>query len=123
MKSIFWTLSLLTALAALSLNLATERVVAQDEPEAQAKTQIKVKTAQVVNGVVVVDILKGSKRASLQCNDGQPTCKTLKAGDYLMVELPANFGMYDCQNAEIYPPAKENPDPADRLGAYCLVEK
>jgi hypothetical protein len=123
MKRTFWPSYLLTALAALCLILATERVVAQDDTETQAKTQIKVKVTQVVNGVVVVDIFKGAKRAELQCNDGQPTCKTLKAGEYSMVELPKNFGMYDCQNAEVYPRDKENPDAADRIGAYCLIEK
>ena len=125
MKSILRTLSLLAAIAVLVL--AAGRAVAQDE-DIQSRSQIKVKTTQVAGGVVFVDILVGTKKSELQCNDGQPTCKSLKAGSYWMVVLPKNFGMYDCQNVEIYPGdktpgEKDNLDPADRIGAYCQIEK
>jgi len=126
MKRTLGALSLLAAL--IMMGLATTRLVAQDDTEIQNRSQIKVKTTQVAGGVVFVDILVGTKKSELQCNDGQPTCKSLKAGTYWMVVLPKNFGMYDCQNVEIYPGdktpgEKDNLDPADRIGAYCQIEK
>jgi hypothetical protein len=120
MKRIVSALCLLIALAVVFLISATERGFAQE------RVQVKVKRSDVVSGVIVVSILKAGKVADLQCNDGQPGCKALKAGDYWMVQLPKNFGMYDCQNAEIYPGDKElpeEPDPNTRIGAYCLNEK
>ncbi len=116
------TVSLLAALIALFVMLAAERGMADD------RSQVKVKGSKTVNGVIVVDFLKAGKAAQLQCNDGQPACTSLKAGDYWMVELPENHGMYDCKNVEVYPGDKDpgdedDRDQANRLGAYCLIEK
>lgn len=119
MKSTVGTLSR-AALIAFVVLLVTQLSFAQEH------AQIKVNKTEVVTGVVVVDIQKAGKSMELQCNQGQPTCKSLKAGDYWMVELPKNWGMYDCRNAEIYPADKEpgdSPDTASRVGAYCLIEK
>jgi len=111
---------LLAALTALFLVMCPVRGFAQE------RYQIKVKRSDVVTGVLVVQFTRGTKAMTLQCNDGQPACNALKAGDYWLVELPENHGMYDCKNAEAYPGDKdpgEDPDDASRLGAYCLIEK
>lgn len=75
-----------------------------------------------------MDILKASKAYQLQCNQGASGCTNLKSGNYLMVELPKNFGMYECSNVEIYPasaatPDTSAPDKDNKLGEYCLIEK
>ncbi len=40
-----------------------------------------------------------------------------------MVELPKNFGMYECQDVEVYPESAVTEDKDQKLGEYCLVEK
>jgi hypothetical protein len=40
-----------------------------------------------------------------------------------MVELPKNFGMYECKDVEIYPEFAVNPDKDEKLGEFCLEEK
>jgi uncharacterized low-complexity protein len=110
------TLFLLTVLGAISLGLATSAF-------AQEKTQIKVKSSEVVTGVVIVDILKDGKSYELQCNQGAYSCTALKNGTYLMVELPPNFGMYVCQDVEVYRIENGNAASSGRIGEYCLIEK
>jgi len=89
---------------------------------AQEKTPVKVKSSEVVTGVVIVHIQKDAKSLELQCNEGAGFCKALPSGSYLMVELPKNYGMYDCKNVEIYRGDPDKPDAAEMIGAYCLVE-
>lgn len=50
-------------------------------------------------------------------------CAALKNGRYQMVELPANFGMYDCKDVEIYPEFAVAPLRDKKLGEFCLEEK
>jgi hypothetical protein len=113
--------SLLAAAIALFVMFAAQRGLADE------RSQVKVKGTKTVNGVVAVDVVKAGKTVSLQCNDGQPACNPLKAGDYWLVELPENHGMYDCKNVEVYagdkdPGDEEDRDESKRLGAYCMVE-
>ncbi len=89
----------------------------------QEKTPVKVKSSEVITGVVVVHVEKNAKSIDLQCNQGAVTCKVLPTGNYLMLELPENYGMYDCKNVEIYRGDPAKPDAAEKVGAYCLVEK
>lgn len=101
-------------------------ILATQSSFAEGRSQVKVKGTKTVNGVVVVDVVKDGKTVSLQCNDGQPACNPIKAGDYWLLELPENHGMYDCKNVEVYPGDKdpgdeEDRDESKRLGAYCLV--
>lgn len=120
MRKAVATAHLLAALTALFVLILPAPCFAQE------RSQIKVKRSDIVTGVVVVQFTKGKKDLNLQCNDGQPSCNPLKPGDYWLVELPENHGMYDCKNAEIYPPDKDpgdEPDQNERLGAYCLYEK
>ena len=91
------SVSVLAAVIALFVTFAVQRSAADD------RSQVKVKGTRTENGVVAVDVVKAGKKVSLQCNDGQPACNPIKAGDYWLVELPANHGMYDCKNVEVYP--------------------
>jgi len=104
------------ALAALFWIIATGQAFAQE------RTTVRVTGSEVITGVVVVDIVKEGKSLKLQCNQGVHNCKPLKSGGYVMLELPKNYGMYDCKNVEIYREDKDNPEGAELLGNYCLVE-
>jgi hypothetical protein len=90
---------------------------------AQEKSNITVRGSELNSGVVIMDVLKASKAYQLQCNQGAPGCATLKNGNYQMVELPKNFGMYECRDVEIYPESAVTSDKDNKLGEYCLVEK
>ena len=49
-------------------------------------------------------------------------CTVLKKGDYTMVQLPENWGMYDCKDVEVYPQsAGSEPAKSTKLGEYCLI--
>ena len=94
----------------------------------QDTSHITVRGNQLNSGVLILDVLKGSKSYQLQCNQGASGCTNLKSGNYLMVELPANFGMYECKDVEVYPESAAttdtaSPDKNKRLGEYCLTEK
>jgi len=111
------TLSLFALLTAAFVLLASEQALAQD------RTPVKVKSSEVVTGVVIVHVQKNGKSFELQCNEGAGSCKTLPSGSYMMVELPKNYGMYDCKNVEIYRGDQDKPEAAEMMGAYCMVEK
>ena len=111
------TVFLLAALTAALVMLAAAQALAQD------KTPVKVKSSEVVTGVVIVHVQKGAKSLDLQCNQGATTCKSLPSGNYLMLELPENNGMYDCKNVEMYRGDQAKPDEAEKLGDYCLMDK
>ncbi|MBZ5657056.1 MAG: hypothetical protein LAO56_17455 [Acidobacteriia bacterium] len=111
------TVALLAVWTAAFVILATEPTFAQD------KTPVKVKNSEVVTGVVIVHVQKDGKALELQCNEGAANCTALKGGNYLLLELPKNYGMYDCKNVEIYKGDQDKPEAAERVGAYCLIEK
>ena len=111
------TVSLFAILTAAFVLLASAQAFAQE------KTPVKVKSSVVVSGVVVVHIQKDKKSIDLQCNEGMNSCKVLQAGNYLMAELPPNYGLYDCKNVEIYRGNQDKPEEAEQVGAYCLIEK
>jgi len=110
------TVSLFAILAAAFIMLTTERGFAQE------KTPVKVKDSVVVTGVVIVHVLKNGKPLELQCNEGATSCKVLPGGDYLMLQLPENHGLYDCKNVEMYRPDQDKPED-EAIGSYCLIEK
>jgi hypothetical protein len=89
---------------------------------AQEVSHITVKSAEVNSGVVIITAVEGKTSLELQCNKGMMGCKTLESGTYVIVHLPKNHGMYDCNNVEIFPSGSD-PASAERLGAYCLVGK
>lgn len=111
------TLILLAVAAALLVLVRIGQVFAQE------RTSIKVKASEVVSGVVIVDIVRDGKALELQCNQGNSSCRTLKSGNYVMIELPNNYGMYDCKNVEIYIEDKNKPEGVELAGKYCLIEK
>lgn len=93
----------------------------------QEKSDITVTDSEVNNGVVILDIVKADKAYELQCDQGAETCAVLKNGTYQMLELPKNFGMYECKNVEVYPESAASdagtPDKNKKLGEYCLVDE
>ena len=111
---------ILFSVAALVLFLlfAPIALSAQAQPEPQ---KITVKSKEVNNGVVILGVQEGKNSFELQCNKDVSGCAVLQAGDYLMVRLPKNRGMYDCANAEVYPKTA-NSEAGEKLGQYCLVE-
>jgi hypothetical protein len=111
------TVSLFAVLTAAFVLLAAQQAFAQE------RTPVKVKSSELVTGVVIVHVQKGAKSLDLQCNEGEGTCKALQSGNYLMVELPKNYGMYDCKNVEIYRGDQDKPEAAEKIGEYCLIEK
>lgn len=101
---------------------------------AQENSNIAVKSVETSNGVLIVTALKtpmaageqltepGKKTVELQCNKETSSCIALKPGNYLMVKLPPNRGMYDCVDVQVF---ASNDDPAKgkKIGEYCLTEK
>lgn len=86
---------------------------------AETKTAVKVKSSQVTSGVVLITVDENGKSFDLQCNDGHPFCKAVKPGEYQMVRLPKNRGMYDCQNVDLYLQTADTEND-EKLGEYCL---
>jgi hypothetical protein len=111
------TVSLFNLLMVAFFLLAVPRALALD------KTPVKVKSSEVVTGVVVVHVQQEAKSLDLQCNEGAGNCAALHSGNYLMVQLPEHFGMYECKNVEIYRGDADKPEAAEKVGAYCLIEK
>jgi hypothetical protein len=95
------------------------------EVSAQSKSHITVIRNELNNGVVILDVVKAGKAYKLQCNPGAPRCTALEDGKYMMVELPENFGLYECKDVEVYREAAVDPekDKDKKLGEYCLVQK
>lgn len=89
---------------------------------AQERSYITVRGNELNNGVVIIDILQAGKAYELQCNEGASSCTALKNGRYQMVELPRNFGMYDCKDVEVYAESAVNPGKDKKLGEYCLIK-
>lgn len=95
---------------------------------AQDQTTITVKNCEVNNGVVIITAIRAATSdqtklsLELHCNKGASGCKAPEAGTYLMVRLPKNWGMYDCQNVDLYPTSAD-PATAQKIGEYCLNEK
>ena len=89
---------------------------------AQEKSQITVKTSAVNNGVIIVTAQTGKTSFELQCNKNISGCRVLEPGDYVMVRLPKNHGVYDCANVDIYPKSAD-PEVSEKLGEYCVTEQ
>jgi hypothetical protein len=90
---------------------------------AQEISVVVVKGHELNNGVVVLDIVKDGNAYELTCNEGYSGCNPLRNGTYVMVELPKNFGMYECRNVELYPESDGVPEKEKKLGDYCLAGK
>jgi len=87
------------------------------------KSLVTVKDSTVSDGVILVTIQQSGKTYDLQCTQSAPFCTAPRPGDYWMVRLPKNHGLYDCANVDLYPQSA-NPEGGDPiLGEYCLNEK
>ena len=91
---------------------------AQDESVTE---KINIKNKEVNNGVVILSVRGEKSPFELQCNKGATGCTVLDTGEYIMVRLPKNRGLYDCANAEVYRKA-EDAQSGNKIGQYCLVE-
>ncbi len=94
----------------------------------QEKSTISVRRGEISGGVVVLDVARGERSFTLQCNENAQDCTLLSNGKYLMIELPKNFGMYECKDVEVYPESANTsdatvPDKNKKVGEYCLIEK
>lgn len=89
---------------------------------ADEKTKVTVKSTEKNSGVVIVSINNGKGNVELNCNDGFPGCAVPKNGEYWMVKLPKNHGVYDCQNVDLFAPDSD-PETAEKVGEFCLIEK
>ena len=86
---------------------------------AEEKVKVTVKSTEKNNGVVIVTINNNGKSTELNCNDGFPGCAAPKPGEYWMVKLPKNRGVYDCQNVDLFPGNVEI-ETAEKIGEYCV---
>ncbi len=93
------------------------------EAWAQEKSFITVDGNKLNNGVVLLDISRAGKSYVLQCNHAAPGCAALHNGKYQMVELPQNFGMYECKDKDVELYGEDDNTRQKRLGEYCLIEK
>ena len=109
--NLFVALLLCVFFAALQMSAQEQRDV---------KT-ITVRSSEVNNGVVILAAREGKNSFDLQCNKNLPGCTVLDPGDYSMVRLPKNYGVYDCANVELYRTTNDSAV-SDKLGQYCLVE-
>jgi hypothetical protein len=96
---------------------AAVQVSTQEQRELRA---ITVRSGTVSNGVVILAVQEGNDSFELQCNKDVSGCTVLKPGEYSMIRLPKNHGLYDCANVEIYRKSADA-ETGDRLGQYCLV--
>ena len=91
---------------------------AQEQLEPQ---KVTVTGKEISNGVVILTVQDGKNSFELRCNKDLSGCTLLQPGEYLMVRLPKNRGLYDCANAEVYRKSA-NSEVGEKLGQYCLVE-
>ncbi len=93
-------------------------MLAQEQRDVRA---ITVRSSEVNNGVVILAAREGKTSIELQCTKNVSGCAVLEPGDYLMVQLPKNHGVYDCTNVDLYR-TTTGPGVGDKLGEYCLLE-
>jgi len=84
-------------------------------------TTITIRSSEVNNGVVILAAREGKKSFELNCNQGMSGCAVPQPGDYLMLRLPKNHGVYQCANVELYRTTTGS-EVGDKIGQYCLVE-
>ncbi len=102
----------------LFLSFATTQMLAQEQRDV---TTITVRSSEVNNGVIILAAREGNNSFELQCNKNLPGCAVLEPGNYSMVRLPKNYGVYDGANVDIYRTTNDS-KVGDKLGQYCLME-
>lgn len=97
--------------------LAAMPTLAQEQSDLQT---ITIRSSEVNSGVVVLAAVAGKNSFELQCNKEMPGCAVLEPGNYLMLQLPKNHGVYQCTNVEVYRTSTDSKI-GDRIGQYCLL--
>src|SRR5215469_1202746 len=93
------------------------------EAHGQMRSYITVQGEELNNDLLVINIERDGTIYQLTCKRGAPSCSTLNNGRYQMVELPGNFGAYDCMDdVEVYAEIANDPQKDRRLGEYCMRE-
>jgi len=87
------------------------------------KTLVTVSDAAATNGMVFVSIREAGKGYELQCNQAAAYCGVPKPGEYWMVRLPKNHGMYECANVDLFPQSADTAQHDQITGEYCISEK
>src|SRR5512146_2482175 len=98
---------------------AAVMLLAQEQHETVA---ITVSSSTINNNVVILAVKERTRSFELRCNMGMSNCTVLPPGNYLMVRLPKNWGMYECSNVDIYR-ATASSEPGEKIGQYCIVEQ
>lgn len=98
---------------------AAVAMVAQEQPQSRP---ITVRSSEVNNGVVILAAREGKNSFELHCNQGVPDCAVPEPGNYMMIQLPKNHGVYDCANVDLYRTTTDSRI-GDKVGEYCLVEE
>jgi len=111
-----------TILGYVAAVIAVLLLTAATVPSQEKRELITVKNTEVSNGVVIITAQGEKTPVELQCNKDYVRCTLLKPGEYAMVRLPKNRGMYDCSNVIVYDKGA-NTDTDDDLGRYCITEK
>ena len=112
-------LILFVAMLILFLLVAPGALSSQEQRETE---KITVKSKEINNGVVILSAQSGKNSFDLQCNKDASGCAVLNPGDYAMVRLPKNRGLYDCANTEVYS-RSANSEEGGLLGQYCLIDR
>ncbi|HEX4919837.1 MAG TPA: hypothetical protein VFV92_03760 [Candidatus Bathyarchaeia archaeon] len=107
------------ALAVFQCVFSSPTALRAQEPLESLK--ITVTGKEVTNGVVILTVQDGQNSFELRCNKDLSGCTILQPGEYMMVRLPKNRGLYDCANAEVYRKSA-NSEVGEKLGQYCMVE-
>ena len=110
-------LVLFIAVMMLLVLFAPPALSAQD----QDRQKITVKSREINNGVVILTAQDDRNSFELRCNKGMSGCAVLDAGEYMMLRLGKNRGLYDCDNAEVYRKSNESGS-SDLLGQYCFAQ-
>ena len=89
---------------------------------AQDTSSITVKQSSRSGDVVLIAVQVDGKAMELHCNQSVLFCSMPKPGDYTMVRLPKNRGIYECSNVDLYEKSAD-PQSASKIGEYCLEQK
>lgn len=99
--------------------LAAVPMLAQEQSELRT---ITIKSSDINNGVVILAAREGKNSFELHCNQGMSGCTVPESGNYLMLRLSKNHGIYQCTNVELYRTTTGS-ELGDMIGQYCLVEE
>lgn len=103
------------ALVLLVILLSSMRTQAQQKGEL-----IIVKSADTSATLVSIVAQVAKQAVELQCNKGAVGCTVLQPGDYTLIRLPKNTGLYECSNVYVYQKSENLEPVGEILGRYCI---